>query len=109
MWRDAAGALDWAALESPADAKPGSDDCCDPAKVAPTVVASFLAAAARACGDAETAARLEKGLDAKYLRRDGGFFWLDLNREWRIGATANRIIALAEANGSRFRDLVSQF
>ena len=63
-------------------------------------------AAARACGDTETAARLEKGLDAKYLRRDGGFYWLDLNREWRIGSTANRIIALAEANGSRLRDLV---
>ena len=33
-------------------------------------------------------------------------YFLDAGREWRIGATANRIISLAEANGSRFRALV---
>jgi len=31
--------------------------------------------------------------------------YLDLNREWRIGATANRILALALSNGSSFRSL----
>ena len=28
---------------------------------------------------------------------------LNLDREWRIGATANRIISLAYSNGSSFR------
>jgi hypothetical protein len=65
----------------------------------------YLAAAARACSDAETAERLERAVDAKYLRREGGLLWLDVNREWRIGATAMRIISLAESRGSRFRDM----
>ncbi len=34
------------------------------------------------------------------------FYFMDTSREWRIGATANRIISLAEANGTRFRLLV---
>jgi len=34
--------------------------------------------------------------------------FLDLNREWRIGATANFIIARAIANGARFRRLVKE-
>lgn len=34
--------------------------------------------------------------DRRY-HREGGLFWLDLNREWRIGATAMRIISLAES------------
>ena len=65
----------------------------------------FLAAAARACSDTATAERLERTVDAKYLRREGGLYFLDLDRRWRIGATAMRIIALAESNGSRFRNL----
>ena len=69
------------------------------------VEASFLAAAARACGDSVAAERLEKPLDARYLVRKEGLLYLDLNREWRIGATAMRIISLAEARGSRFRTL----
>ena len=108
LWRDAASRLDWNALEHPADEKDGEDDCCDPAKVAPTIAASFLAAAARACGDAQSAERLERGVDEKYLRRDGGFYFLDLNRDWRIGATANRIIALAISNGSSFRAMIAK-
>ena len=56
----------------------------------------------RACSDPETAERIEKAVDAKYLKREGGFFWLDLNREWRIGAMAMRLIAMAESNSSRF-------
>jgi len=106
LWQEAARCLDWGALENPADEKDGSDNCCDPAKVAPTVAATFLAAAARACGDAATATRLESGVDSKYLRRDGGFYFLDLNRDWRIGSTANRIIALAISNGSSFRKML---
>ena len=76
----------------------------NPQQVPATVLAAFLAAAARACDDAETAERLERPLDAKYLRRKDGFYWLEVGREWRIGATAQRILALAAANGSRFRE-----
>ena len=107
LWQSAAAKIDWTSFSAPVDAIDGHEQkCCDPAKVPPTVAATFLAAAARACGDSATAERLEKPLDAKYLRRDGGMFWLDLSREWRIGATANRIIALAIANGSSFRTLI---
>ena len=69
------------------------------------VSAAFLSAAARACDDAETAARLEGPLDAKYLVRRNGRVYLDLNRDWRIGATAMRFTALAISNGSSFRAL----
>ena len=63
-----------------------------------------LAAAARACDDPASAERLERPLDAKYLRRENGFYWLDVKGEWRIGATSMRILALAESNGSCFRE-----
>ena len=75
----------------------------NPQQAPDTVLAAFLAAAARACGDPVTAERLEKPLDAKYLRQNDGFYWLEVTREWRVGATAMRILALAESNGSRFR------
>jgi hypothetical protein len=80
-------------------------NCCDPQPVSASVASVFLAAAARACSDAETAGRLERAVDAKYLKREGGLLWLDVNREWRIGATAMRIISLAESRGSRFREM----
>ena len=67
-------------------------------------MAAFLAAAARANDDPTTAERLEKAVD-KYLVRTNGLYYLNLNREWRIGASAQRIIALALANGSSFRKL----
>ena len=84
------------------DDERGGMGCCDPQSVSASVSSVFLAAAARACSNPETAERLERAVDAKYLRRDGGLYFLDLNREWRIGATAMRIISLAESNGSRF-------
>ena len=62
-------------------------------------------AAARACDDPATAARLEGPLDAKSLVRRAGRYYLDLDREWRIGASAQRIIALAISHGSSFRAL----
>ena len=34
--------------------------------------------------------------------------YLDVNREWRIGVTANYFIALAEKGGSRFRVMTSR-
>ena len=96
--------LDWSRLD-PAGDGTGSMGCCDPRPVSASVASVFLAAAARACSDSETAERLERAVDAKYLRREGGLIWLDVNREWRIGATAMRIISLAESRGSRFREM----
>ena len=106
LWRQAAAKIDWAAMDKASDANPGGGTCCNPTAVPASVTAVFLAAAARACDDPGTAERLERAVDAKYLVRGNGIYRLDLNREWRIGATAHRIIALAEANGSRFRGLV---
>lgn len=104
LWNKAKELLDWKALTAPADTIAGGGDCWNPQQVPPTVLSVFLAAAARACDDNETAERLERPLDKKYLRRQNGLYWLEVGREWRIGATANRILSLAEQNGSRFRD-----
>jgi len=103
LWESAKKAVDWDALAAPKDVVAGGNNCWNPQKVPDTVLSVFLAAAARACGDNETAERLEHPLDAKYLRRENGLYWLDLGREWRIGATAHRILSLAEKNGSNFR------
>ena len=104
LWRRVKDGLDWAWLESAADST-GEMGCCDPQPVSPSVASVFLAAAARACDDPDSAERLERAVDAKYMRRSGGMLWLDLDRRWRIGATAMRIISLAESNGSRLRTL----
>ena len=105
LWRTAAEKIDWAALESGPDKLKGSETCCTPIDVPPVATLSFLAAAARACKDPETASRLERLADRHLVRRDG-FFYLDVGRDWRIGASANRIISLAEANGFRFRKML---
>ena len=105
LWREAARKIDWKELDTKSDASTEEFSCCNPVDIPPVVTASFLAAAARACDDTATAERLEKVAD-RFLSRRGGFYFLDASREWRIGATANRIISLAEANGSRFRALV---
>ena len=104
LWKQAREKLDWEMLSAPSDTFDGDGNCWNPQTVPATVLSAFLAAAARACDDDAVAERLERPLDEKYLRRQDGLYWLDLGREWRIGATANRIIALAEANGSRFRE-----
>ena len=104
LWRRVREGLDWARLDGCGDAR-GAEGCCDPQPVSASVAAVFLAAAARACGDAGTAERLERAVDAKYLRRGDGVFMLDVDREWRIGGTAMRIISLAESRGSRFRNI----
>ena len=104
LWNKAREWPDWEKLTAPADTVTKADNCMNPQQVPDTVLAVFLAAAARACDDPASAERLEQPLDAKYLRRENGFYWLDVKREWRIGATAMRILALAEANGSRFRE-----
>ena len=77
----------------------------DPADVPPIATVTFLAAAARACDDPATAERLERIAARSLVRRDG-MLWLDVGRDWRIGATANYIISLAEADGFRFREIV---
>ena len=103
LWKSAAGKLDWEAFDNPSEVKAG-EGCCDPQPVPPSVSSVFLAAAARANDDPATAMRLEKAVD-RYLVRPNGLYYLNLDRTWRIGATAHRIISLAESNGSRFRDL----
>ena len=105
LWREAAEHIGWTALESPVDEPPEDFSCDNPAPVPPVAAATFLAAAARACDDTATAERLERLSDRTLVRRDG-MLWLDVGRDWRIGSTANRILALAEQNGSRFRTLV---
>ena len=104
LWRRVRERLDWSRLDSADDTRAGYG-CCDPQPVSACVASVFLAAAARACSDTATAERLERAVDARYLRREGGLIWLDVNREWRIGATAMRIISLAESRGSRFREM----
>jgi len=103
LWEEAKKTLDWKKFAVPADNITKAVDCMNPQQAPDTVLAVFLAAAARACGDPVTAERLEKPLDAKYLRQNDGFYWLEVTREWLIGGTAMRILALAESNGSRFR------
>jgi hypothetical protein len=102
LWQECAKRIDWEMLAKNPDDRRVIANCCDPANVPPITVVSFIAAAARTCGDAETALRPEHIAD-RYLVRKGGMLYLDVGREWRIGATANRIIALALANGSNFR------
>ena len=104
LWRKAADKIDWDAFAEPSDVNAGAG-CADPQPAPPSVAAVFLAAAARANDDPATAERLERAVDAKYLVRTNGLYYLNLDRKWRVGATAHRVISLAEAHGSRFRDL----
>ena len=103
LWKESKEFVDWKKLAAPTDTVTGTEGCMNPQQAPDIVLAAFLSAAARACDDPAFAERLERPLDAKYLRRKNGFYWLDVGREWRIGTTAMRILALAEANGSRFR------
>ena len=104
LWKSAAARIEWGLYANPSDAVAGHG-CCDPQPVSTSVAAAFLCAAARACDDPATAERREKPLDSKYLVRCAGRYYLDLDREWRIGASAQRIIALAISHGSSFRAL----
>ena len=104
LWKGAKALLDWEKFKDPKDNVAKAVNCMNPQQAPDTVLACFLAAAARACDDPESAERFEKPLDAKYLRRENGFYWLDVTLQWRVGATAMRILALAESNGSRFRE-----
>ena len=102
IWKECVKRIDWEAFAEDPDCRKKFANCCDPANVPPVTIVSFLAAAARECGDAETAERLESVADRSLVRKNG-MLYLDVGREWRIGATANRIISLAIANGSSFR------
>ena len=106
VWTEVKKALDEERLSCPSDEYCSEGTCCEPLKIPSSVEAVFLAAAARTCDDAPTASRLESVIDAKFLSRKDGFFMLDMDREWRIGATAHRIIALALSNGSSFRAML---
>ena len=102
LWTECVKHLDWKWLGAAPDSLKVCANCLDPANVPPVACVSFLAAAARACGDRERAERFERIADRSLVRRSG-MYYLDVGREWRIGASANRIIALALANGSSFR------
>ena len=102
LWREAAASVDWTALDDPDDVC-AARGCGDPEPVSGAVACVFLSAAARACDDTAGAERLERAVDRKYLVRRDGLYYLDLDRRWRIGATAERIIALLEAGGFRYR------
>ena len=109
LWGLAKKAIDWQEFgEDPHDVPVPlvSCDCCNPVHVPSAATAAFLAAASRACGDPTTAQRLEKWLDAHFLRREGDRFWLDTHREWRTGVSANRFLSLAQANGSDLRAMI---
>ncbi|MDD4102307.1 MAG: hypothetical protein PHU80_06710 [Kiritimatiellae bacterium] len=109
LWRLARNKLDWSEFEGEPREEPESvdvSDCCNPVKVPSAATASFLAAAARACKDDEIACKLEAWLDRHFLQEAHGRLWLGTHKEWRIGASANRFIALAQANGSELRPMV---
>lgn len=110
LWRLAVPHINWNEIEN---APPGSDvhpapgtTCCIPVKSSPAPLASLLAPAARMSGDNATAERLERWLDGQFRRHKDGKTWLDTNPEWRIAVTANRLLAMAIANGSDIRSLV---
>lgn len=105
LWNEAAKRIGWDGLATAPDKLKGSTSCCEPVDVPPMATMTFLAAAARACDDSKAAERLERMIDRKLVRKDG-MLYLSAGRDWRIGATANRIISLAEANGFRFRSMV---
>ena len=104
LWRQAAEKIDWTYLRKDLDTLAGGETCCNPVDTPPVATATFLAAAARACDDPATAQRIEELLAPALVRRDG-MLYLNVNREWRVGATANYILSLAEKGGSYFRAL----
>ena len=103
LWREVAARIDWHAMETETDSVAEFDPCRNPAAVPASASAPFIAAAARACDDNETAERLEAITDRRLVRKDG-LYYLDIPRDWRVGATAIRIISLAEANGFSLRE-----
>ncbi len=115
LWREARGKFDLdTLLPRPSAHKTGdpkhSGDPKDPslggsyfAPLPPSL--SFLAAAARACGDPATAHAMEQWLDGRYLQQHDGKAWLAVDPQWRIAVTANRALSLALEQGSDLRRL----
>lgn len=108
LWRQARSRFDPAKVMAGDDgiARQWMKDCCVPDFPPPAVAASFLAAAARACGDRATAEAFEHWLDRTCLVRTAEGNFLNAGRNWRIAATANRALAAALANGSDLRQFV---
>ena len=92
LWRRAAAELDWRRFGS----APATNDA------AAAEAATLVDAAARAYGDTSTAVRVEQTLEP-CLERGGGSYSLRMDPAWRLGCTANRILALAFEHGSDFR------
>ncbi|NLG00467.1 MAG: hypothetical protein GX565_09995 [Lentisphaerae bacterium] len=109
LWQLAKKKINWDELSRDPVEQPERvecSDCCNPLKVPTAATVSFLAAAARACGDCGSAERLETWLDRHFRKDERGRMWLATHREWRIGASANRFIALAQAQGSALRPMI---
>jgi len=105
LWKKVAAKIDWKTFDAPEGACASGGGCCDPAPVPTAVAAVFLAAAARACDDPQTAARLETAVDGRFLTFEKGLPVLDVDRNWRIGATAVRLLAFAEEKGAKLRNM----
>lgn len=81
--------------------------CCSvQGLISSVAVGSLLAPAARVCGDREAADKLDAWLDENYMRREGEMLYWFPDTTWRIGVTANRLISMAQKNGSDLRALV---
>lgn len=109
LWSLAKKKIDWSEFEGEPDERHerlDCSDCCNLIKVPSAATASFLAAAARACKDANTADQLENWLDSHFRKEAQGRMWLATHQEWRIGVSANRFLALAQANGSDLRSMI---
>jgi linalool dehydratase/isomerase-like protein len=76
--------------------------------LAPAPTASFLYAAAAACDDKPTAARLRKLLNRQYRIEDNGRIFLGLDKKVQIGSTGNMALGLAYESGSNMRHLVQR-
>ncbi|MFO7936900.1 MAG: hypothetical protein R6V06_04750 [Kiritimatiellia bacterium] len=109
LWELSLRNIDWSLFEGEPNEAPESvemQDCCNPIKIPASAQGSFLAAAARACGDGQTAGKLENWLDKHFLKVSGQRQWMTTNPEWQIGVSANRAIALAQAEGSDLRAMI---
>ncbi len=108
LWREARSRFDPAAVMSGNDliASEWVKNCCLPDFPPPAVAVVFLAAAARASGDHATAETFESWLDRTCLVRTAEGNFLDVGRNWRIAATANRALSAAIAHGSDLRQFV---
>lgn len=106
LWQRVRQKFDPASLLSASEEPSGTtSSCCGDVVPLPATI-SFLAPAARACGDPVTAEILDAWLDRKVRKTQSGGAFVEVDPEWQIGVTANRALSLALAKGSDLRQLV---